>query len=364
MKNLYTAATTLQLINALNLHCNHAKGSADLLLFDPIFPNSNQVVNRIRQLNLFDKVENIYITGKKTGYMPKHSTIIQKLIHLLRLGIISDYSQLHWSMTDYQQIYTNYPVFLSIARNLDNRWYYWQQKHKRLKGFPQPFILLDEGLGSYIYKCVQSFAPRYRKEAYTNLRIALYHPDLADYYQQQDCTIQSIQPIDIHNKEFIDQLNYIFDYKPGSFFLPDDSIIFFDQPYTNKDIYSHLHKYLQNLNTKRPIYVKLHPRQQQFIKFYEDCGLKIIDSTKFQAIPWELIALNENIARFKMLTVTSTAVCSPFLYLSETDTLQAEFIYPIIANKMQQATALELSSGLASLIERIANKFPEVTIQR
>ena len=186
---------------------------------------------------------------------------------------------------------------------------------------------IDEGIGCYLSYAIN------RKHKVDN--IYLYEPDLASY-KDVFLNIIKIPKINIEDREFIDFLNYIFDFKDYYRGEMEGKVLFFDQnthplpkylrnagiikKFILRNSYQkHLKEHLvyetkiklfeilaEKIKPQR-ILVKLHPRStSEYINDY-----KIYNAEFFTNgfIPWELFVCNYKIKNSIWITMFSSALC-------------------------------------------------------
>lgn len=187
---------------------------------------------------------------------------------------------------------------------------------------------IDEGLASYLSKGI--------KASYKIDNIYLYEPDMAVYRDKFKNIIQ-IPKIKKNNIDFINKLNFIFNYTEKDKIKLEDKVIFFDQnwdplpkylqkmtwwkkiifanPYKKhlkeSSIYYKKMELFKSLVTNiknKEIIVKLHPRSEKsFLDDYGKYNCKFLSNI---SAPWELFGCNCEIKNNLWVTIHSSALCS------------------------------------------------------
>lgn len=323
-KNLYVAATPLQLINVINISCNVLKNNrADLVICSKGIKNYYNIIINLKKLQLFEEIY-VYCGDdlRLSTFLKAHEYSLYQYVTLLKKKylrelVINDfiYSKCKFNLNDYEIIFCIDKEFT-----------------KYISEFKNQIALYDEGLGSYISSALKD---RIRIDS-----IFLYKPQIAEYYETYRNIIHKIPSIKYDDIKFINILNFIFDFKKENDFNGDNCrIIFFDQPwryysnveywymylfskiskkYVEKVSETKLFKYsfniIESIKKKNKNYlVKLHPRTSNSImRLYNK---KNINISKINSnMPWEIFFLNNPNENYCLISLFSTATCSPYLY--------------------------------------------------
>ena len=119
-----------------------------------------------------------------------------------------------------------------------------------------------------------------------------------------------IEPFDINDRNFLDNINSIFDYEKCND-IYDLPIIFFEESYYADgsemiDDVGIIERLAESIGRDN-IMVKLHPRNP--INRFKRLGYKTNKNTE---IPWELIVLNQEISKSILISISSSAVLSAY----------------------------------------------------
>lgn len=321
---LYVAATPLQLINVVNINCNVLKNcKADIVICSNGVKNYYNIIINLKKLQLFEK---IYVFSgddlRLTTFFKEHRYSLLEYIILLKkkyMGnlAVNDFIEkgFYLDLQDYKKIFCIDKEFT-----------------KYISAFKNEIALYDEGLGTYISNVLND---RVKVDS-----IYLYKPLVAEYYDDYKNIIYKIPSIKYNDTKFVDILNFIFGFKKeNSLNECDAKIIFFDQPwkyysnfkywymytfsklsnkYINKISETKLFKYSLNIieyikSKDKNYVVKLHPRTHKNIKkLYNEKHINI--SNINSSIPWEIFYLNNMNKKYCLISLFSTATCSPYLY--------------------------------------------------
>lgn len=323
-RNLYVAATPLQLINVINISYNVLKNNrADLVICSKGIKNYYNIIINLKKLQLFEKIY-VYCGDdlRLSTFLKEHEYSLYQYVMLLKkkyMGrlVINDfiYSKSEFNLNDYETIFCIDKEFT-----------------KYISEFKNQIALYDEGLGSYTSSALKN---RIRIDS-----IFLYKPQIAEYYENYQNIIHKIPSIKYDDIRFINILNFIFDFKKENDFNGDNCrIIFFDQPwryysnieywymylfskiskkYIEKVSETKLFKYsfniIEDIKQKNKNYVvKLHTRtSNSIIRLYNKKNINI--STINSNMPWEIFFLNNPNENYCLISLFSTATCSPYLY--------------------------------------------------
>lgn len=352
MRILFYCNTYMQIINAVQIRIKLRKESeADIIISDHS-NHAQTVCERIRETELFDRV--LFLQSKQITYEKKSRPQKLKELIFMCLGCKKGHRSLLWdNIPDYDEIYFfNFDFFIqllystlkdrgseiSVYRFEEGIACYGSMGHDRLNSF-------------YVSKQMKMFE-QYRilkkKSVLSNNVSAdvVYFPEIYKKFVSSDFNILPIPTLSVHDKEFIDTLNYIFDYKP------EDNI--FSQRYIylgtclDSDgfvINEHELVYkLVDLVGKDNLIVKPHPRDASTA--YISAGLNIYKSA---SVPWELVLLNSDFSdRVFVSSLSGSMVTAPAIIGKN---YESYYLYPIIKDKIQGGWLEDLNYYVDNILE-------------
>ena len=179
--------------------------------------------------------------------------------------------------------------------------------------------IFEEGLVTYTQLYASGDAPKSLYRRFIDKQgllakintIYLCHPHLLEW-ELPNGTIVHLPPININNIELKITLNTIFDYFQCED-VYDKRVVFFEESHVFEgfdvpdiDIVNQIAKVVG----KEEIMIKIHPRNPE--NRFSKLGFK---TNKNTSIPWEVILLNQSFDNKVLVTISSGAVVSPYLYL-------------------------------------------------
>lgn len=157
--------------------------------------------------------------------------------------------------------------------------------------------------------------------------------------------------IDRTNKELVNTLNSIFNYKDveignKNIFLFEDGRLFFDNNDEEVDIIAELIKFVPN----NRFAIKMHPRRKE--NRFENLG---VDIMKGSGIPWEVIQLNVDFSGSIFLTTTSAPIFSSDVYFGDK-------CHKILLYKCLKKPLSSIDSNFEAYIKDFKKKFGEESL--
>lgn len=335
LKELFICCSDYQLINSINIkRTMFSKTNSDIVIFNNKV-GTFDLADRLQDTGLF---ENVFVYS---DYFPglhrymrgnyEQNTFFGAVRGSLKNIYINLFKYIkgkEWGLN--KKIYNTKTINFSQYNNLfgvETESFFGEIIDLILKYNNCQNNFIDEGIGCYL-----SYALN-RKHKIDN--VYLYEPKLASY-KNKSLKIIKIPKINVENREFINFLNYIFDFKDCYRLNTDGRVIFFDQnthpmpkylrnagvvkKFVLRNAYQkHLKEHLvyenkmklfeilaQKIKPQR-ILVKLHPRStNDYIDDYKKCHVNFF-SNGF--VPWELFVCNYKIKNSIWITMFSSAVC-------------------------------------------------------
>ena len=177
----------------------------------------------------------------------------------------------------------------------------------------------------------------------------LCHPHLLEW-ELPNGTIVTLPPINKNSTKLITDLNTIFDYNQCED-VYDKRILFFEESHIFEgfdvpdiDIVNQI----ANVVGKDEMMIKIHPRNPE--NRFSNLGYK---TNKNTSIPWELILLNQSFEDKVLVTISSGAVVSPYLYLG----------IPCISYSLLNCLSKRpgfMQSDLGDLMQRVYKEYDEI----
>lgn len=284
-KVLCLAETNYQIINCLNIAC-HAKNARFDLYVNELYKNSRQMVERIKSLAVFDRVQ-------------MYNVNFNKVLKVFRFIFLKNYIFKIFETFDYD-------VVLFASREFNARCVVTYVKYYR----PNiQLISYDEGLGTYT-SLMENYTNSFEK-----LAIRLFYNDEANFITDKllyepNAYSGKAKGISLYRMPEVDQnviskINYLFNYR-GEMTI-ESKYIYFDQYFDDhNEITINVIKLL-NKKTNNEIVIKKHPQTPDGI-FSEGIVYQ------YPGVPYEIIAANDkNIEDKVLITSYSTAVWTPML---------------------------------------------------
>lgn len=358
MKALFVCLTDYQLLNSINIKVNLLKDcKADIIIFNNKKGNI-ELADRLQMTGIF---ENVYVyseffTGlhkyfrgltenkNEIGFLTAVKGTI-KNIYLKLLGLVK-----HKEFIIQQKIHNNkvldfsqYNQFFGIGtKAFVNECYESIIKYNKCTN-----NVIDEGLASYL-------TDKWGKD-YSIDKMYVYEPQMVVY---ENTSLVKIPKININNKEFVDLINFVFNFTRKDKIDLKNKIIFFDQntdpmpkylknagrikkfifanPYkkhlqeqivydTKMKLFNILVETLNNTN----VFVKIHPRSNDdYIEDYKKAKALFLPNI---LVPWEVFGCNCKIENNIWVTMYSSALFSYSFTIENTqNTNKYIFLYRIL----------------------------------
>jgi len=307
-KNVIVCNTLFQIIIAAHLRLTVLRGEFVDIIVSNHTKNSRDITKNIEKLNLFDNV--IFIKNKKT--LQKGNGVLSKISY----GIKRVFETLN-----------NIVVVNKICRKnnydcllINNISIFTMLFYKKLlsKNKNTELCLFEEGLGTYSNAYTNADKPNSLHRKLINRtgiianfnKLYLMFPDLLEW-SAPNAEIVQLPKINVNDSRFVSTINIIFDIKEIKDKY-DKPIIFFEESHFTdgfavSDI--DLVNQIADIVGKENIMIKLHPRTS--VNRFKTLGYKTNSDTN---IPWEVVALNQDLANKTLITISSGSVLSPFLY--------------------------------------------------
>lgn len=311
---LFVCNTPFQIIVALTLKYGEFKNDIIDIIISDHMNDSLTLFNKIKDSKIFDNV--LYV--KSSNYTRKKENIIENKIDLLKYLISPGYY-----LNKYIEINERYDIILgaNIERFFALLVYTLSKKNKNLKVriFEDGYISYTKLMESYIdwVNVSQKISIIEKLVSRKNVckcldGIYLFEPELICWSPKFN--IYGIDKRIVNNKEYIKNLNFIFNYEN----LKDDydkKVIFFEESFFAEDINIgdiEIVDEIAKIIGKENIIIKIHPRNK--INRFKEQGFCTNINT---SIPWEVIALNSNLEKTTLITISSSAVLTPRMILNQ-----------------------------------------------
>lgn len=362
MKALFVCLTDYQLLNSINIKTHLlTEQEADIIIFNNKV-GTFELADRLQQTGIF---KNVYVYSEHFKGIHKYLrnksenkveiTLFEAIMGTLKnisLKILEKVKDKEWIVN--QKIYKNKKIDFSKYNQLfgiETKAFVGEcfdliSKYNKCKNNS-----IDEGLASYLSYALNRL---HKIDC-----IYLYEPGMAAYKERFSDIIR-IPKIDIENKEFIQLINFVYDFKDSSNIDLKNKVIFFDQ---NTDP---MPKYLRNAGTikkfifrnsykkhlheqivydtkmelfkiliseifPQDIFVKLHPRSNSdFIKDYKKAGAKFFPNI---FAPWEVFGCNCEIKNNIWITIYSSALCAYDFTIKNSSDNKYVFMFKILNKK-------------------------------
>lgn len=299
-KVLFVCNTAYQLLTAAQLrHTRYATDQVDLVLSNQL-TGAAQIAQGEGCKQLFNHVQ--YIENKKQSFRSRLAETMCNLLlirHLRR--ILGQYDIVCIS---------NISVFTILFLR------FYQFKKFELNIFEDGFItyskaFADMDLASPIARLINPSGIL----GHTR-HLFVYNPSLVEWHRP-NIAITAIDKLDSSDRAFVETLNSLFLYSPGS---PTTDV--YDKPYLflEESFYADRFpvndvEYVEEMAKvvgKENIMIKLHPRNPE--NRFEKLGYK----TNHQySVPWELILLNMPLNNITLVSISSCAILQPYLIMGQ-----------------------------------------------
>ena len=300
--------TPFQILMACHIVTLYYKGyDVDITISEGIKDGATLAKNA-QKAHLFRNV--LYIKNKKTFL--SSPTIWAKCRYVLgRIG----------------EVYNNWKIAKNLAKNgydvcLFSNISIFTKLYTSLLRKHNPnaqLAIFEEGLVTYTQLYASGDAPTSLYRRFIDRKgllakintLYLCHPHLLEW-SIPDGTIVHLPPIDKNNTELMVALNTIFDYDQCED-LYDKRIVFFEESHIFEgfDVLDiDIVNQIAQLVGKDQIMIKIHPRNPE--NRFSQLGYK---TNKNTSIPWEVLLLNQSFDDKVLVTISSGAVVSPYLYL-------------------------------------------------
>lgn len=317
---LFICNTPYQIMVAFQIKDKICNGDvADIIITDHM-NEGKRVADNIRKCSVFNEVYYIQVKNKfeNFGYLTK---ILYSISGKLKNKYLSKFIEINNSYST---------IYISNLNAIVPYIYHKVFNNNTMNNLNKPKIyVFEDGLSTYsplfekyinsnmILKTnsiLENIKIKIRSHAtYKNLAgLYLFNPELIQWKTTiPTFKIPNIDIIDNITKEY---LNNIFDYQ-NCIDSYDTKVIFFEESYyaegfTVNDL--EVVEHLANKYGKDNIMIKIHPRNP--INRFEKLGYKTNSDT---FVPWELIALNENIEEKVLVTISSSSLINTYLILGK-----------------------------------------------
>lgn len=296
---LFLSETYYQLINCINIACQTNNSWCDLFI-NEMYENSGELAEKIRELNIFHKVET---------YNVKYG----KLVKTIQFLNFEHYIRQIFKRFDYDIVFFASRDFL--ARCVVTYCKYIM---------PQiPLVSYDEGLGTYISKMESytNFVERaiIKHRFHDNANIItdkiLYKPE-AYIGQSENIKLYRMPKID---GAVIKAINSLYEYNNQK--MINEKFIYFDNYFDGKNEINK--KVIECLvdKTKGELIIKKHPQTPKG-------SYGIGNVYEYPNLPYEVIAINDkDIEKKVLITNMSTSVWTPMLLFNKFP--QIILLYPL-----------------------------------
>ena len=364
MKALFVCLTDYQLLNSINIKKHLlTEQEADIIIFNNKI-GTFELADRLQQTGIF---QNVYVYSdyfkglhKYLRCLSEHKRditcigAIKGSLKNISLKILQNIKSKEWVIN--KKIYKNkkidfkqYDQFFGIGTKA----FVGNCLNTILKYNKCTNNIIDEGLATYLS---YDWSENCKVDS-----VYLYEPDLAIYKDKYNNFIK-IPKIKKNDKEFINIINFIFDFKDINKINLIDKVVFFDQntdpmpkylrnagsikkfifanPYRKhlkeQMVYQtkiELFKILSEKYWPTRVFVKLHPRSNSdYIKDYKDNKAEFFPNI---FAPWEVFGCNYEIKNNVWVTLYSSALCAYDFTIENNDNNKYIFLYRIL-NKYQK----------------------------
>lgn len=300
--------------------------------------NGKQISRNLKESLLFDS----------TFYIKTKGEFTTNKFRAIRSIILQNFNP-EKLIKKYINITKNYDYFLFANMNKVSQYLgcVLRYRNKRIR-----FLIFEDGMSSYSNLLERQVT--YSKKIFNlkNIKLIIsksiflsvkgiyvFNPQFMNW--RPNFTVIEIAKISLHNREFIEKLNLVFNYN-DDIDLYDKDIIFFEEAYYADKLDINDISIVNKLAIKygkENIFVKIHPRnpENRFMKL----GFKTNINT---SVPWELVAMNIDLSKKTLITIGSSAVINPFIIMGIEiksillfDSLdKRDFLYHDIINVMRK----------------------------
>lgn len=350
---IYLSNTPYQLIVAIQISITRNRNKKNIFLIGDTIPDAINIIKRMKKCQGFEKS---YVINYK------NSSWKEAMFHF-PMSIFT---------TSKMKKTFNEPLILHYIKEAEEIFF------SNVAGFTTAFVafsqsintnlklsMFEDGVSSYsrIYEksfniCSNSnnlFQQAFRiffKPILTKVdNFFLFSPELLVW--NCNCTVKKIQSITDNIKEIRKLLNIVFDYNS----LKDsyeEKVIFFEESYIEDGMFvpdlEIVEKVIKKYG-KSNVFIKAHPRVRND-RFLIRGIKKNIDT----AIPWEVIAINKDIDKKILITMTSTAVVNSYLLLGSNANLIFEYEKLKIENNERILFTIEVIEKLEAIHPEILKK--------
>lgn len=327
-RTLFVCNTPFQIIVALTLKYGEFKNDIVDIIISDHMNDSLTLFNRIKDSKVFDNV--LYV--KSSNYTRKKENTIENKMDLLKYLICPGYY-----LKKYIEINEKYDMILgaNIERFFALLVYSLSKKNKNLKVriFEDGYVSYTKLMESYIEWVNVSHKVSIIEKLVGRKNICkcldgiyLFEPELICW--SPNFNIYGIDKRIVNNKEYIKNLNFIFNYEN----LKDDydkKVIFFEESFFAENINIgdiEIVDEIAKIIGKENIIIKIHPRNK--INRFKEQGFCTNINT---SIPWEVIALNNNFNNTTLITISSSAVLAPRIIFNQQ--IKTILLYEVMGKK-------------------------------
>ncbi len=359
MNKIFICLTVYQLFNAINMRQNifEKEDKVDIILIDRT--DFSDISENLKDSKLFNEVYYIKFDDIYKSVLDKFcgsSKSKRETFLSLRLDIIFYDKMLKYLFKNYSIDYNYDSIYIANYSRLANMLYNMVlRRNPTVKLF-----FYEDGIAEY---CKPLEECKYLKRTkYINFLntvgvklvtekmlsgVYLYQPELS--YTYSNFNIIKLPTIDKENKEYVNTVNAIFNYKNDGYF--DRKFILFDQCFSVYNITGNdveLFKKVIDTVGEENVIIKLHPRTKED-RFEDYKNLKRYSGKT----PWELIMLNENFNDKILITINSNAVVTPF-------NLYKDNCKSIVLQKLFKSNDMNFFSvEIFDYYNKIKQKYPE-----
>lgn len=374
MKALFVCLTDYQLLNSINIKKHMlVDKSADIIIFNNKI-GTFELADRLESTGLF---ENVYVYSEYFKGMHKYlrnkSENKQNFTFLKAVrGTLKNITLKTLSIIKSKEWIINRKIYKNKKINFKEYDQFFGIGTKAFVGKCLELILqynkctnnvIDEGLATYLS---YNWSENYKAD-----NVYLYEPDLAVYKGKFENFIK-IPKIKKNDRELIELINFVFDFKDIDKIDLINKVVFFDQNTDpmpkylrnagkiKKLIFANLYKkhlkeqivyqtkielfkILVNNCWPERVFVKLHPRSNpDYIKDYKDNKAEFFPNI---FAPWELFGCNCYIKNNVWVTIYSSAFCAYYFAIENFDNSNKYiFLYKILISKkiIQESKILDM----------------------
>lgn len=378
MKALFVCLTDYQLLNSINIKKHLlTEQEADIIIFNNKI-GMFELADRLQQTGIF---QNVYVYSdyfkglhKYLRCLSEHKRditcigAIKGSLKNISLKILQNIKSKEWVIN--KKIYKNkkidfkqYNQFFGIGTKA----FVGNCLNTILKYNECTNNIIDEGVATYLS---YDWSENCKVDS-----VYLYEPDLAIYKGEYNKFVK-IPKIKKDDKEFINIINFVFDFKDINKINLIDKVVFFDQntdpmpkylrnagrikkfifanPYRKhlkeQMVYQtkiELFKILVKEYWPTRIFVKLHPRSNaDYIKDYRDNKAEFFPNI---FAPWEVFGCNYEIKNNVWITMYSSALCAYDFTIENNDNNKYIFLYRILDKYQKMGNFKEVDNFFCGL---------------